>query len=119
MQFIRSFHAHFLREKAPRLLFILTAAFFLASLLFIAFSVGRFGESIILHFDHMSGIDLFGTPASVWGVWALGFAIAAVNTASAEYFFDRDRVIAYIFLAGNFLIGILLFLAVAVVASVN
>lgn len=109
----------FLHEKNMRLLFWITAALFLASLIFLALSFGRFGNPVILHFDHMSGIDLFGSRASVWGVWALGFAIAAMNTAFAEYFLDRERVIAYVFLAGDFLVGILLFLAIAVIASVN
>lgn len=110
---------NFWREKPLRLLFLLGGGFLAISFAIVAVKIGSLSVPVILHFDYWSGIDLFGDRSSVWGVWFLGAAISLVNAGFAEFFFFRSRALSYAFLAANFLISILLFVAVSVMVTVN
>lgn len=107
------------KERTLRIVFILVALVLFGSFLFIVFSSSTLTAPVILKFDSMRGITLFGEGVNVWGIWFLGFCIIAVNTVFSEFFFFRERMISYVFLGTNILIAILLFVIVSVIVAVN
>ncbi len=90
-----------------------------ASGVMVSMNYGRLAPLIVLHFDALNGVDTFGTRASIWGVWFLGLAINMVNWALAYEFYHRERLLSYLYLGGNVLISLIMFIAIGVVVSIN
>ncbi len=110
---------HFWPDKTLRTIFIVSVGIFLVSLIFSFFFAPRLAEPIVLKFDNMRGITMFGESSGLFGIWLAGFCIAILNSAIGNYLFLRERGLAYLFLSVNILIGILIFVAIALVASIN
>ncbi len=80
---------------------------------------GRLAPLIVLHFDALNGVDTFGTRASILGMWFLGVVVNMVNAALAYEFYNRERLLSYLYLGGNVLIALIVFIAIGVVVSIN
>ncbi|MEK7077254.1 MAG: hypothetical protein AAB967_03420, partial [Patescibacteria group bacterium] len=55
-----------------RILFILSATglvIFIVSFLVMIFQVSGFASPVVLHFDGIRGIDLYGEQSDVWIIW--------------------------------------------------
>lgn len=107
------------QERTLRVVFILVAVILFGSFLFTIFSSDTLTTPVILKFDSMRGITMFGEEANVWGIWLLGFCIIALNTILSEFFFFRERMLSYIFLGMNVLVAVLLFIIISVITAVN
>ena len=107
------------KEKILLVLSVLSGALFLSSFLLIALNVGGFGTPVILHYDALRGIDLFGEKFDVWAIWLTGFIIAVSNIFLGHILFYRERVLSYLFIAANFLIALLVLIISGVIVSVN
>lgn len=107
------------KERTLRVVLILTMLVLFTSFLFVVFFSNRLTVPVILKFDNIRGITLFGETAHVWGIWFLGFCIITLNTVFSEFFFFRERMISYVFLGTNILIAVLLFVVVSVIVAVN
>lgn len=107
------------QEKTLRVVFTLVALILFGSFLFVVFSSSSLTTPVVLKFDSLRGITMFGEQANVWGIWIFGFCIIALNTVLSEFFFFRERMLSYIFLGTNMLIGVLLFIIISVIVAVN
>src|SRR3989344_150547 len=74
---------------------------------------------IILHFNSFSRINQIGGVRELAGIGTLGLTVAVLDFALALILADRDRTISYLLsLLGVFVSG-LIFIAFAVIISVN
>jgi hypothetical protein len=107
------------KEKVLRVFLVITGILFLLSLGLIYFNTKNLDTPLILHFDQIKGIDLFGEKIDLWLIWFMGFAMAVINTFLGQVFFERERILSYIFIGTNILISILLLIVVGTIISVN
>lgn len=119
MEHMSGISFHLWKERTLRVVFSLVAVILLGSFLFVVFSSDSISAPVILKFDGTRGITMFGDRADVWGIWAFGFCIIALNTVLSEFFLFRERILSYVFLGTNMLVGILLFVIIAVITAVN
>lgn len=119
MEHMRRISFHIWKERTLRVVFLLVAIILFGSFLFIVFSSDSISAPVILKFDETRGISMFGDRADVWGIWTFGFCVIALNTIFSEFFLFRERLLSYVFLGTNVLVGILLFIVVAVITAVN
>lgn len=112
--------AKILGTRRAIVVFVAIAGVLLAASGIVVFvNYGRLAPLIVLHFDALHGVDTFGTRASIWGVWFLGLTMNLVNLALAYEFYHRERLLSYLYLGGNVLISLIMFIAVGVVVSIN
>ena len=105
-----------------RLLFILTgtgAVLFIASFLVMIFQVSGFASPVVLHFDELRGIDLYGGQSDAWVIWITSILVFIVNVVLANVFYFRERSLSYVLVGFNLLWAILALVFAGVVTSVN
>lgn len=90
-----------------------------ASAVHIAITAPVLPEKIIMHFDGDQGITGFGAPQDLWWAWGMAAAGVVVDIALAGFLFHRDRVLSYMLAVAAPVVGLLLFIAVATIISVN
>ncbi len=98
---------------------ILSLIVLFITLILIILNKESLNQPIILHYDSFGGIDLFGTPNDLWGIWLAGLVTGVVNVFLGAAFFYRERILTYLFLGANVVIAILVLVAVANIISVN
>lgn len=109
-----------LRLHKAIIAFVAIAGILLAiSGIMVSMNFSRLAPLIVLHFDALHGVDTFGTRASIWGIWLLGFAINLVNIGLAYEFYNRERLLSYLYLGANVLISLIMLIAIGVVVSIN
>lgn len=110
----------FLRaHKTIALCITFSGLFLLVSGILTLVNYGRLAPLIVLHFDAVRGVNVFGTPVSVWGIWFLGLTMNLVNAGLAYEFYHRERLLSYLYLGGSALISLLTLVAIGVVVTIN
>ena len=107
------------KEKAFWIPVGLALAMTLAGLALGIFAIKNVSAPLIIHFDQFHGVDFVGSVADFWGIWFGGLAIIVLNTALSAMLYHRERFLAYLFLAGNALIALLMLVFTAVVVGTN
>ncbi len=105
-----------------RILFILSAIgvlLFIASFLVIVFQVGGFATPVVLHFDSVKGIDLYGGVGDVWVIWITSLVLFLCNILFANIFYFRERFLSYTFIVFNVFWAILTLIFAGVITSAN
>lgn len=74
---------------------------------------------IVLHFDALRGITLFGNPFDLWLSFFMFLFFIVFNTILAKAFFYRERILAYLLLGINPLLALLTLISIAFVISIN
>jgi hypothetical protein len=97
----------------------ITLVLMLVVAIIIQLNYGRLSELIVLHFDALHGIDMFGTRIGIWGVWWLGLTIQCVNGILAYEYYHRERLLSFLFLGANVLVAILTLIIVGVLITTN
>lgn len=110
---------YFLRERTLLTLFVLCGAFLITSFGLVLFKASSLTLPIILRFDSIRGIDMFGAISDVWGIWLLGFSMIALNLFFAHLFFFRERTLSYLFMGTNVLFSLLLIIIMSLIVNVN
>ncbi|MEK7089603.1 MAG: hypothetical protein AAB920_02175 [Patescibacteria group bacterium] len=109
----------FTHHKALSVLIIISLVFTIFSFILLSLNYGRLAESIVLHFDSFHGVDMFGSRASIWWIWFLGFAMLGVNLGLAYEYYNRERFLSYLFLGANALISLFVLVIIGVIISIN
>lgn len=109
----------FLRERTLLTLFILCGVFLVTSFGLVIFKANLLTLPIILRFDGLRGIDMFGTVSDVWGIWLLGFSMIALNLFFTHIFFFRERALSYLLMGTNVLFSLLLIIIMSLIINVN
>ncbi len=90
-----------------------------AAFLFAHLSYDALSHTIVLRYDAAEGVDLFGARSSVWGIWALGLAMMAVNGILAYEFFYRERFLSYLLMAANVLLSLIVIIVLGMLFGMN
>ncbi|MDO8469762.1 MAG: hypothetical protein Q7S84_01940 [bacterium] len=115
----RQWRGSILRNHAFLALVGGAAVLLAASAVYIAVSTPSLPEKIIMHFDGDQGITRFGAPQDLWWAWGMAAAGIVIDVSLAGFLFHRDRVLSYILAAAAPVVGLLLFIAVGTIISVN
>lgn len=109
----------FLRDRVLLVLLVLCGIFLAVSLGLVIFKADSLTFPIILRFDSLRGIDMFGDVSDVWKIWTLGFLIVALNLFFAHMFFFRERALSYLFMGMSVLISLFLIIIMSLIINVN
>ncbi|MCL4404038.1 hypothetical protein M1432_01730 [Patescibacteria group bacterium] len=107
------------KEKALWVPIGLTLALAAAGLVLGAVAIKNVSAPLIIHFDQFHGVDFVGSVADFWGIWLGGLAVIVLNAALSTVLYRRERFLAYLLLAGNALIALLMLVLAAVVVGAN
>jgi len=82
----------------------------------------RFGEittPLIIHFDAFKGIDFLGDRFDVSNILIVALVMILINLFLAEFIFDRQRFLSYVFAYVSLAVSILILIAVSVIIGIN
>ena len=110
---------HVLKDKYLRVVFVLIflILFFLSLVSFV--KLADISSPLIIHFDVYKGIDFFGGKTKIFGILFSAFIMILINFFLADFLYNRQRFLSYIFSFGSLAISILILIAVSVIISVN
>lgn len=91
----------------------------MGSALLIAFHINTISPPVILHFDALQGIDMFGERIDIWGIWLITAVAVLANIFLARAFFHKERLVSYILISVTPLLSLLLLIAIGTIISVN
>ncbi|RJQ29596.1 hypothetical protein C4565_01705, partial [Candidatus Parcubacteria bacterium] len=100
-------------------LIFLGIAFSVVSLVLTATNYGRLAESIVIKFDTLQEVSVFGEKSGLWGIWLLGLTMMGMNGVLMYEFWNRERFLSYIFAFANSFLSLLVFLIIVVLLSNN
>ena len=109
----------FKHHKIYSALLFISIAFALVSLALTAINYGRLSDSIIIKFDTLREISVFGERSGLWGIWLLGLCMMGMNGVLMYEFWNRERFLSYIFAFANSFLSLLVFLIIVVLLSNN
>lgn len=108
-----------LKDKYLISIFGLSFLVLFISFLTAFFKIGGITNPLIIHFDAYNGVNILGDKIDIFGVFASAFAAGLINFFLSNFFYYRERFIAYVFSFGSFGLSILILIAVSVIISVN
>ena len=76
-------------------------------------------SNIPLHYNIHSGVDLFGQWWRIFMAPGLGFLVIIINTVLALFFWRKDRMLSYFFLAFMMFSQILIAIAMIFIVLLN
>ncbi len=107
------------RKKSALILIGINILFLAVSLALAISGAGKLTYPSIIHFDKWNGVNFLGDESDFWGIFLTGVAFTLMNAFLALKLFYKERVTAYLFLAANILISILLLIFSATVIGNN
>ena len=108
-----------LKDKYLRVVFVFSflTLFFLS---FVAFmKLQNVSSPLVIHFDAYKGIDFFGGKTEIFGILFSAFVMVLMNFFLADFLYNRQRFLSYLFSFGSLAISILILIAISVIISVN
>ena len=110
---------HILKDKYLRVVFILSflILFFLSLVSFV--KLADISSPLIIHFDVYEGIDFFGGKMEIFGILFSAFIMILINFFLADFLYNRQRFLSYIFSFGSLWITILILISMGVIISIN
>lgn len=90
----------------------------LASVIFYS-GTGLSKGPLILHFDAYQGIDFLGNRSQVFQIILAVFVILLINFFLANFLYNRDRFLSYVFAFVSLEISILILILISVIIAVN
>ncbi len=76
-------------------------------------------SSLIVHFDAYKGIDFLGNKIDVFGILLSALVMVLINLFLAEFLYNRERFLSYIFGFISFGLILLILIAISVIISAN
>ncbi|MFA5084519.1 MAG: hypothetical protein WC475_04055 [Candidatus Paceibacterota bacterium] len=74
---------------------------------------------LIIHFDAFKGIDFLGDRFDVSSILIVALVIVLINFFLAEFIFDRQRFLSFVFAYVSLAMSALTFIATVVIISIN
>ncbi len=113
------YNVRMFRKKSVGLLMGISVLFLLITLGLMVPKIGALTYPSIIHFDKWSGVNFLGDQSDFLGIIFTGLVFMCVNVFLSSRLFRKDRFAAYVFLASNILISILLLIFSATVVGNN
>ncbi len=108
-----------LRDKFILIPLIISLGLLLISAGWAYYHFRDFNSLLIIHYDGFRGPDFFGTKGNAFQIIGIGFVIMLINGFLADELYWRERLLGYAISFGTTLIALLIFIATAVIISVN
>lgn len=106
-----------LKDKLIIIPFGVTCAIFIISI-FLSLGFANYTGKLIINYD-LSGGPVLGDFDSILSAVAIFGAIAAINYGLAYVLYDRERFLSYVLSISTPIIGLLLFIMMKAVGSLN
>ena len=111
--------AHIFKDKHLRLVFGASAAILLLTAIIGFVKFGMSSEKIIVHFDVFKGIDFLGEKSDVRAIIIYGILMAVLNFFLADFLYERERFLSYIFAFVTLFLSGLVLTAISIIISKN
>lgn len=116
---MKRYLSFFKKHKFYTALIALCFAFSFVSVILVVTNYGHLSSSIVLKFDTLKEISIFGEKNSLWGIWLLGLTILGMNGILMFEFWNRERFLSYLFAAANSFLALLIFIIITTLLSNN
>jgi uncharacterized membrane protein len=111
--------SNLIKDKYLRVIAIISfLVLFLAAIIFYL-TLGSTPTPIIIHFNEYNGIDFLGSRWDVFGILLSALVMILINLFLANFLYNRERFLSYIFVFGCLLISILILVVISVIINVN
>jgi len=110
---------HIFKDKNLRLIFSASAVILTITAVVGYFKFGSMAEKIIIHFDVFKGIDVLGDKTDVRAIIIYGFIVSAINFFLADFLYERERFLSYIFSFVTLFLSFLILTVISVIISKN
>ena len=111
--------AHIFKDKNLRLIFSAATVVLIITAVVGYFKFGSMTEKIIVHFDIFKGIDILGNKADVRAIIIYGFIVSVINFFLADFLYERERFLSYIFSSATLFLSLLILTVISVIISKN
>jgi len=111
--------ANILKDKYLRVVTVLSLLILFIAAIIFYLTFGSTAAPLIIHFSPHQGIDFLGDRLDVAGIWLSGLIIILINLFLANFIYNRERFLAYLFIFAGLLLAILILIAIAVIINVN
>ncbi|MEK7574225.1 MAG: hypothetical protein AAB514_01700 [Patescibacteria group bacterium] len=108
-----------LKNRNFGIIFGLGLGILILTILVVYLRLAEITAPLIIHFDAYKGIDFLGDRFDVFGILAVALTIFLVNLALAEFIFDRQRFISFVFAYVSLVIATLILISISVIISIN
>ncbi len=108
-----------IRDKYLRVVFALSFLILLLASLISYLKFSPMTSSLIVHFDAYKGIDFLGNKIDVFGILLSALVMVLINLFLAEFLYNRERFLSYIFGFVSFGLILLILIAISVIISAN
>ena len=113
------FIPNIIKDKYLRVIFGLSLLVLIFNFVFAFLYLGDVKTPLIIHFDPFKGIDFLGGRTDVFGILTAGFVIVILNILLANFLYNRDRFLSFIFAFVSLTLSILILIVISVIISVN
>ena len=90
----------------------------LATLIFYV-RLGSVTTPLVIHFDAYKGIDFLAGRIEVFGILLSALVIILINLFLADFLYNRERFLSYIFAFISLELTVLILIVIGVIISVN
>lgn len=108
-----------LRDKYLRVVFGISFLIFLIAGLFAAVKFIGAGGPLIIHYDVFRGIDFVGGKMEIFGILFSVLVMMAANFFLAEFIYERERFMSYLFAYATLALSILFAAIIIVISGAN
>ncbi|MBI5079220.1 hypothetical protein HZB06_00890 [Candidatus Wolfebacteria bacterium] len=108
-----------IKDKYLFVIFGLSFVIILAFAPFIYLKLADNENFLIIHFDAYKGIDFFGGCFDVFEILISALAIVSVNLFLADFLYNRERFLSYLFAFVSLTLAILILIGAGVIISIN
>ena len=108
-----------LKDKYLRVVFGIGFLIFLITVVFSLVKFLNFNDILIIHSDAFRGIDVVGSKFQVFGILVSASAMMVVNLLLANFVYQRERFLSYLFSFVNLILSILFLIVIMVISAAN
>jgi hypothetical protein len=108
-----------LKTKNFAIIFGLSFGFLILTALVAYLKLADTSAPLIVHFDVYKGIDFLGNRFDILNILVVALIILLINFFLAEFIFDRQRFLSFIFAYVSLAISALILIAISVIISIN
>jgi len=106
-----------IKDKYLRAVFGISLAVLIITSIIVFLKLRQIYNPLVIHFDAYSGIDFFGEKTNIFGILATTFAAIGINFFLADFLYNRERFLSYIFAFVS--LELVILMAMSVIISVN
>jgi len=108
-----------IKTKNLAIIFGLSLGILVLTTLIVYLRLAESAAPLIVHFDVYKGIDFLGNRFDIFNILIVALVIFLINFILAEFIFDRQRFLSFVFAYVSLAISTLILIAISVIISIN